>query len=139
MRRYSSQRGNLPRPIVSAARRLRKDMSLPEVMLWQQLRQRPGGLKFRRQHPIDDYVADFCCLSRKLVVEIDGAVHDQTDAAAYDKRRDARIRRLGFEIIRIPAADILKDSIVAAQSILAIAETPLRPADAAHLPGPGRI
>jgi very-short-patch-repair endonuclease len=100
-------------------------MSLPEVMLWRQLRQRPGGLKFRRQHPIGDYVVDFCCLSKKLVIEVDGAVHGQAEAVAYDERRDARIRGFGFEIVRIAAKDVLKDTVAVAEIIVAIAESPL--------------
>ena len=63
------------RPEVALARKLRKDMSLPERMLWQLLRQRPGGFKFRRQHPIGPYVVDFCCLSERFVVEVDGNAH----------------------------------------------------------------
>ena len=58
------------RPEVIRARQLRKDMTKPERMLWQRLRQRPEGYKFRRQHPIGPYIADFCCLSERFVVEI---------------------------------------------------------------------
>ncbi|MBD0414504.1 endonuclease domain-containing protein [Oryzicola mucosus] len=65
-----------PERTVAAARTLRSDMSLPEVLLWEQLRQlRLGGLRFRRQHPIGPYGLDFYCPKARLVVEVDGAHH----------------------------------------------------------------
>ena len=54
-------------------------MSLPEVLLWQVLRKRPDGLKFRRQFPTDRLTTDFACLSHRLIVEIDGAGHSFGD------------------------------------------------------------
>ena len=57
------------------ARRLRRNMSLPEVLLWQILRRQPGHIKFRRQHPIGRYVLDFYVLELRLAIEIDGLAH----------------------------------------------------------------
>ncbi len=95
------------RPTVKKARTLRRAMTLPEVLLWQALRTRPGGLKFRRQHPAGPYVLDFYCEAALKGVEVDGMAHDMGDNPARDARRDARLEELGISIIRIPANDVL--------------------------------
>lgn len=64
------------RHTVLKARQLRKTMSKPEIMVWQQLRKKPLGIKFRRQHPIGSYIVDFYCPSAKLAIEVDGMAHD---------------------------------------------------------------
>jgi very-short-patch-repair endonuclease len=84
-------------------------MSLPEAYLWQVLRRRPDGLKFRRQHPFERYTADFYCPAAKLVVEIDGASHGMGDNPARDARRDATMRELGLQVLRFNADDVMKD------------------------------
>ena len=94
---------------VRKARALRNDMSLPEVMLWQILRTRPAGLKFRRQHPVGPYIADFYCASKKTVIEIDGIAHDLGDRRLRDERRDTFLRERGLLIIRIAAREVLRD------------------------------
>jgi very-short-patch-repair endonuclease len=105
-------------------------MSVPERMLWQQLRLRREGYKFRRQHPIGPYVVDFCCLSARLVVEIDGAGHDMGDNPARDQARDIYINENGFRVLRVSAARVLADAEGTAEAIVARAESPLpRPAD----------
>ncbi|WP_420142483.1 endonuclease domain-containing protein [Sphingomonas sp.] len=110
------------------ARKLRKDMSLPEVLLWQRLRGAQAGAKFRRQHPIGPYVVDFYCGAARLVVEVDGATHDHRQTA--DRFRDAFLRENGFEIMRVSAAEVLSDADRVADSIGAAAANPLhRPAD----------
>ena len=70
------------------ARELRRTMSLPEGLLWQELRKRPGGYKFRRQHPILDFIADFYCPTARLILEVDGAAHDMGDRPRRDVERD---------------------------------------------------
>ena len=70
-------------------------MTLPEGKLWQALRTRPEGLKFRRQHPLGPFIADFYCASAKLVIEVDGSMHGIEDWAASDFRRDEWISRAG--------------------------------------------
>jgi very-short-patch-repair endonuclease len=115
----------LPRPIVSRARQLRKQMTPPEIALWQYLRQRPNGLKFRNQHPIgNDYVADFCCISAMLVIEVDGEVHDIEQVAIRDLERDRYIAAKGFRIVRLSAKDILQNIRQAVEQILALTESP---------------
>jgi very-short-patch-repair endonuclease len=84
-------------------------MTLPEAYVWQVLRQRPGGLKFRRQHPFERYTADFYCVAAKLVVEIDGDSHGMGDNPGRDLRRDAWMREQGLQVLRFNAGDVMKD------------------------------
>jgi very-short-patch-repair endonuclease len=84
-------------------------MSLPEVLLWQQLRRRPGGHKFRRQFPTDRMTTDFACLERRLIIETDGEGHSFGDQPRRDAARDALLEREGFRVLRIPARDVLKE------------------------------
>jgi very-short-patch-repair endonuclease len=84
-------------------------MSLPEVVLWQALRRRPDGLKFRRQFPTDRITTDFACLSHRLIVEVDGDGHSLGDQRHRDAVRDALLEHEGFRVIRIAARDVLDD------------------------------
>ena len=94
---------------VKRARRLRREMSLPEVLLWQVLRKRPDGHKFRRQFPIGLMTADFACVERRLIIEVDGEAHNFGDQPQRDVARDAILRREGFRVMRIAARDVLDD------------------------------
>ena len=93
----------------SRADELRQQSSKVEQKMWYALRNLPKGLnlKFRRQHPISPYVADFVCLKRKLVIELDGDSHD--DAEEYDKRRNDYMRRLGYRVLRCSNDDVMKN------------------------------
>jgi len=102
------------------ARRLRREMSLPEILLWQRLRQRPGGFKFRRQHPIGDFDLDFYVTGIKLAVEIDGIVHDMGDRPEHDALRTAWLESLAFKVIRINAKDVLTDPDAVADSLVRV-------------------
>jgi very-short-patch-repair endonuclease len=97
------------RKTADRARALRREMSLPEVLLWQALRTRPGGFKFRHQHPAGSYVLDFYCVAAALCIEVDGAAHDMGENPPRDARRDAWLAEQGIRTIRIPAEEILKD------------------------------
>ena len=94
---------------VKRARTLRKQMSLPEVLLWQQLRRRATGHKFRKQFPIGEMTVDFACLERRLIIEVDGEAHSFGDQPRRDAARDAILVREGFRVIRISARDVLRD------------------------------
>ena len=94
---------------IGKARRLRRAMSLPEVLLWRELRKRPGGLRFRRQHPAGPYVLDFACLDARVAVEVDGEGHGFGANPAHDEARDEWLIAQGYRTIRIPAREILSD------------------------------
>ena len=94
---------------VKRARALRRKMSLPEVLLWQHLRQGPDGLKFRRQHPAGPYVLDFYCEEARLCVEVDGAAHDFGDNPTNDEHRDAWLLEAGIRTLRVAARDVLNN------------------------------
>ncbi len=107
-------------------RRLRREMSPPEVILWNELRNRRlAGLKFRRQHPLGPYFADFYCHEARLVVEIDGASH--RDRVAHDRHRDAWMRSQGLQILRIPASHVSKDKHAVLSTILDTARANIPP------------
>jgi len=94
-------------------------MSLPEVLLWQRLKSRPGGLKFRRQHPAGSYILDFYCCDARLVVEVDGLAHDMGNRPERDEARDGELKRSGLRVLRIAAQDVLSDPDGAAAAIVA--------------------
>ena len=95
-----------PRDTVKIARRLRRRLSIPEVMLWQELRQRRGGFKFRRQHPAGPYVLDFFCAEAKLAVEVDGFSHDCGGQARVDAKREQWLFDRGVETFHVSVADV---------------------------------
>ena len=84
-------------------------MTLPEGMLWQALRKRPDGLKFRRQHPIGRCIVDFYCPAIGLVVEVDGEAHSMGDRPERDLRRDAGLRGQGLRVLHFNARDVISD------------------------------
>ncbi len=83
------------------ARALRRDMTDSERKLWSGLRGEQLGFKFRRQHPLGNYIADFACLDPKLIVELDGSQH--ANHQAYDTARDAFLNAHGFSMMRFPS------------------------------------
>ena len=89
------------------ARSLRKALSPPEVILWRELRDRPAGFKFRRQHPSGAYIADFYCHEARLVIEVDGFAHDAGDQPEHDRVRDRWFAARGIMTLRIAARDVL--------------------------------
>jgi very-short-patch-repair endonuclease len=115
------------KPRVARSRALRREMSLPEVLLWIELRGgRLGDLKFRRQHPVGPYVLDFYCPAKRLAIEIDGEAHAGDDRAERDRIRDQRLAERGIRALRIPARDVLQ-SVDSAISAIREAIWPWRP------------
>jgi len=99
----------LTRKVLRRSRSLRREMTNAEVILWMRLRDRGlHGQKFRRQHPIGPYMADFACVGIRLVVELDGATHATAEERAYDTRRDAYLRCAGWKTIRFTNEDVYK-------------------------------
>ncbi|MBI3741513.1 MAG: endonuclease domain-containing protein [Chloroflexi bacterium] len=81
------------------ARKLRRPLTPPEQLLWARIRNRQlGGFKFRRQHPIGKYIADFCCAENKLIIELDGDSH--ADQIEYDEKRTNDLKQQGYTVIR---------------------------------------
>lgn len=128
----------LRRPETYIARKLRRDMSLPEILLWQRLRGNQLGMKFRCQHPISSYIADFYCSVLRLVIEVDGDAHNMGDRPAQDASRDAFLKENGYKVLRIAAPDILKDVDAVVAAIGAIADSPSTELRSVPLPVPGR-
>ena len=106
---------------IAIARNLRKRMTPEEVKLWVRLRAwRENGIHFRRQAPLDGYVIDFLCKSRKLIVEVDGGQHSEGRQLLRDVRRDAHFRDKGYRIVRLWNADINRDADAATETVLAV-------------------
>ena len=90
------------------ARKLRRRMTLAEKCLWQALRNRKcGGHKFRRQLPLGRYVVDFACLAPRVIVEIDGSIHNHFQE--YDQKRQAQLEKSGFSFLRFTNTQVLHD------------------------------
>jgi very-short-patch-repair endonuclease len=103
---------------VERARRQRREMSLPEALLWRLLKCKPMGVKFRNQHPVGAYVVDFYCHAARTAFEIDGISHDMGDQPAFDARRTVELERLGVAVIRVAAAEVLGDPEAIADSMV---------------------
>ena len=125
------------RPEVALARKLRREMSYPEVLLWQRLRGKAASAKFRKGHPIGPYVADFYCAAARLVVEVDGEIHAQPGAIVHDRNRDRFLQENGYQVVRVNASDILRDADAVAASIGALAGRPLHQPSAGPPPRAG--
>jgi very-short-patch-repair endonuclease len=134
----------LPDYLLELCRELRRQETPPEQALWRLLRARQLlGLKFRRQHVIGRYVADFYCHEAGLVIELDGAPHDGERQGEYDEVRDRELTHLGLRVLRFRNDEVRED---AARVLEAIAEAARRPpsppaplpGDAARLRGEGR-
>jgi very-short-patch-repair endonuclease len=101
------------------ARRLRRDQTLAEKTLWKLVRNRRlGGFRFLRQLPIDRYFADFVCEAGKLIVELDGAVHEGRED--YDARRTEVLELFGYVVLRFPNERVLTDPGGVGDDILAV-------------------
>jgi len=87
--------------LLAKARTLRKNQTPQERKMWNLLRHhRFYGFEFRRQYIIDNYIVDFVCLEKMLVIELDGGQHNETANIKYDTRRTKYIESKGFKVIR---------------------------------------
>ena len=90
------------------AKRLRKNQTAAEHILWGALKGRQcAGMKFRRQHPIHYYVADFYCHEERLIIEVDGGIHFLSDVMEHDQNRTSELERLGIRIIRFSNKQVM--------------------------------
>ncbi len=103
---------------VDRARRLRRDQTDAERKLWLRLRDRRlNGWKFKRQVPIDRYIADFCCTDARLIIELDGGQHTTSEEA--DAKRTAFLESCGYLVLRFWNNDVLKNMDGVLEEILA--------------------
>jgi very-short-patch-repair endonuclease len=87
-------------------RKLRKNSTPQEVILWSRLRRNQLGYKFRRQHSIGKYIMDFYCAEKNIVIEVDGGQHDEESVREYDKERSEYLERLNFKLLRFWDRDV---------------------------------
>ena len=96
--------------VTAKARSLRQNMTKAEVFLWMSLRKRAlNGARFRRQHPVGPYIADFACPAAKLIVEVDGATHSTPEELAHDMRRTKYLESEGWTVIRVSNTDVYEN------------------------------
>jgi very-short-patch-repair endonuclease len=94
---------------IRRAQSLRKRMTDAEVILWSRLRRDVAdGFRFRRQHPVGPYIADFACVPARLVVEVDGDTHSTDDELEHDRRRDLYMKARGWQVLRVTNEDVYK-------------------------------
>jgi very-short-patch-repair endonuclease len=97
------------KPIIfERAKTMRQNPTIAEKTLWEQLRNNQIlGLRFKHQHPIDIFIADFYCHKIKLVIEVDGDVHNSEENKEYDQNRTAELENFGITVIRFKNEDVL--------------------------------
>ncbi|WP_417591344.1 endonuclease domain-containing protein [Owenweeksia hongkongensis] len=91
------------------ARMLRQEFTEAEDKLWQKVRGRRLGVKFRRQHPIDKFIVDFYCFDKKLIIEVDGGIHLTPEVKESDKQRQTLIESLGYRFLRFTNNEVMND------------------------------
>jgi very-short-patch-repair endonuclease len=89
------------------ARKLRKDMTRAEVLLWARIRKDALGYKFHRQKPVGPFIADFACLEARLIIEVDGATHGSAKARAYDAGRTRFLELDDWRVVRFQNAEVI--------------------------------
>ena len=99
--------GNNAYRLIEEAKRMRKEPTDAEAALWELLRDKKLGDKFRRQHLIDDFIVDFVCLSKNLVIEVDGGYHNDPTQKEYDQQRTLYLNEKGFKVIRFTNEEVL--------------------------------
>ena len=98
--------GGAIRHLYQRARGLRNNMTHAEIILWSYLKTKPQGFKFRRQHPYSIYILDFYCHSLKLVIEVDGKIHSDSDIKINDEQRQILLQNDGMTVMRFKNEDV---------------------------------
>ena len=98
------------------AHALRRESTHEEKRLWEFLRREEMGVKFRRQHALGTYIVDFCCIKRRLIIELDGNPH--LKQREYDEERTAQLELLGYRILRFWNHEIMEDIESVVKTIL---------------------
>jgi very-short-patch-repair endonuclease len=118
------QNGPMIQSSTEQARELRREQTRAEEALWELLRDRQIlHLKFRRQCPLNRYIADFCCKDPRIIVELDGEVHDDLAQQAHDENRDHYLRSLNYAVLRFRNRQVFEEP---ATVIATIARTALQ-------------
>ncbi len=111
--------GHRDNKLIAFARERRKEPTYTEKLLWRILRsRRVEGIKFRREEAIEGYIADFYCAEHRLIVEIDGSVHDEPEVKANDIRRQQHLEAAGYTVIRFSSDDVFGRVDVVVDEIL---------------------
>ena len=138
--RYDTINRKLYPELKHRAKEMRRVPTDAEGILWQELRNSKLGDKFRRQHSIQDFIVDFVCMDRRLIVEVDGSIHDRQKD--YDAYRTQQLNYHGFKVIRFTNQDVLKDRSTVLERIKAeLQARPLKPwkQEIAERPGSGNV
>ncbi len=119
----------IPAYVFELCRKFRKEPTTAEKFLWKCLRNRQlNGLKFRRQHPLGRYIADFYCAEAGLVIELEGGVHGNWEQKEYDQVRKEELEARGLQVLRFRNQEVLKRSErVLAKIVAAASERCLTP------------
>ena len=114
-----------PHYIIDVARKLRRNATPAEELLWKQLRNRRlHGLKFVRQHSFNRYVVDFHCAELNLVVEVEGGVHQMPDQVEYDRNRFEELGLRGLRILRFSNEEVLHHANGVLEKIISLKNDP---------------
>lgn len=103
--------------IFQRAEELRNRMTSAEELLWKQIHINEWKQKFRRQHPIANYVVDFYCHALKLVIELDGGIHEVEDVKKYDEYRESHLKELGLTVLRFKNEQVFKENKIVIETI----------------------
>ncbi len=107
---YQTSKGGSYNLLKENAKRMRSFSTEAESALWEMLRRKNLGDKFRRQHIIDEFIVDFVCLTKNLIIEVDGAYHNDPDVAESDKLRTEILENSGYRVIRFTNEEVLVDT-----------------------------
>ncbi|MEO8108911.1 MAG: endonuclease domain-containing protein [Ginsengibacter sp.] len=108
-------------PVIFAnAKKLRNEQTPSEIIFWNLLKQHFPNFRFKRQHPISNYIADFYCHKLKLVIEIDGSVHREEEVKSNDKLRDDYMQSLDLKIIRFTNEEVCKNGELVVKKLRSI-------------------
>jgi very-short-patch-repair endonuclease len=91
-------------------RLLRKNPTKAEEFLWERVKNNSLGVKFSRQVGIGRFIVDLCCRSRKLIIEVDGEIHENKEAVGYDEAREEILKSVGYKILRFKNAEVFEET-----------------------------
>ena len=137
-RKYADTMKRYPHYLINLARQFRKRATPAEAALWERLRNKKlGGYKFVRQFHIERYIADFCCREQRLVVEVEGGIHEMKSQKEYDRTRFEELELAGFRVLRFKNEEIFENVDVVLHKILAELKRP-SPPNPSPVSGEGR-